>query len=297
LRPPAPSTITGFPRPVADILEAQIAMVRHGISSGPVDGVAGVQTAAALRAFQRQQGLPPSGRLTAGTRARLIIDGPPRVSYRVTTNDLARLHPLPRTWLGKSRQSRLDYETLLELVAEKHRASRRFLRRLNPDFDWARARPGMEVTVPRVMPPTNTAKAAFVRIHLAGRTLDVFDHQSRIMAHFPCSIARRVDKRPVGRLQVEVVIENPNYTFNPAIFPESAEGRRLGRKLVLPPGPNNPVGVAWIGLSRPGYGIHGTPVPEHVGRTESHGCFRLANWDARYLVRLVQRGTPVFVDP
>jgi len=259
--------------------------------------MAGSQTAAALRAFQRQQGLPLSGRLTASTRARLIIDGPPRVPYRISTNDLARLHPIPRTWLGKSQQSRLDYETLLELVAEKHRASQRFIRRLNPDFDWAHAHAGMNVTVPRVMPPTNTTHAALVRIHLAGRTLDVFDHQSRIMAHFPCSIARRVDKRPVGRLQVEVVIENPNYTFNPAIFPESVEGRKLGRKLVLPPGPNNPVGVAWIGLSRPGYGIHGTPVPEHVGRTESHGCFRLANWDARYLVRLVQRGTPVFVDP
>lgn len=295
--PPAPPRVTGFPRPVNDVLEAQIALVQHGISAGPVDGIAGTQTAAAFRAFQRSRRLPPSGRLTPETRARLIIDGPPTQTYVVTSNDLARLQPLSPTWLGKSRQSRLDYETLLELVAEKHRASQKFIRRQNPDFDWAHARPGARVIVPRVMAPTNNAPAAFLRIHLAERTLQAFDHQSNLVAHFPCSIARRVDKRPIGRLTVQVVSEDPNYTFNPAIFPESAEGRRLGRKLVLPPGPNNPVGVAWIGLSRPAYGIHGTPVPEHVGRTESHGCFRLANWDARYLLRLVRRGTPVFVDP
>jgi lipoprotein-anchoring transpeptidase ErfK/SrfK len=92
------------------------------------------------------------------------------------------------------------------------------------------------------------------------------------------------------------VVKNPNYTFNPAVFPESEEGRKLGRRLVLPPGPNNPVGVAWIGLSRAGYGIHGTPLPEMVGRTESHGCFRLANWNADYLRRMAWVGMPIWVE-
>jgi lipoprotein-anchoring transpeptidase ErfK/SrfK len=101
----------------------------------------------------------------------------------------------------------------------------------------------------------------------------------------------------VGQLRVVVIAPNPNYTFNPEIFPESAEARQLGRKLTIPSGPNNPVGVAWIGLDKPGYGIHGTPSPEQVGRTESHGCFRLANWNAEYLLKLVAPGTPVFVDP
>ena len=78
---------------------------------------------------------------------------------------------------------------------------------------------------------------------------------------------------------------NPNYTVDPELFPESAEPQAIGHKLILPPGPNNPVGVAWIGLDKPGYGMHGTPVPEQVGRTESHGCFRLANWDAEYLMQ------------
>ena len=125
----------------------------------------------------------------------------------------------------------------------------------------------------------------------------MLDANDRIIARFPVSIARNVEKRPVGELHVTVVIPNPNYTFDPAVFPESAEAASLGRKLIIPPGPNNPVGVAWIGLNRPGYGIHGTPDPEHVGRTESHGCFRLANWDAVTLLKLVRSRTPVVVEP
>src|SRR4029077_13627782 len=117
------------------------------------------------------------------------------------------------------------------------------------------------------------------------------------IAHFPVSIARMVEKRPVGELRVKVIVPDPNYTFDPEVFPESAEGRELGRKLVIPPGPNNPVGRAWIGLDLPGYGIHGTPGPENVGRTESHGCFRLANWDAITLVGLAQGGMKVLIEP
>jgi lipoprotein-anchoring transpeptidase ErfK/SrfK len=112
------------------------------------------------------------------------------------------------------------------------------------------------------------------------------------------SIARKVEKRPRGELRVTVVIPKPNYTFDPQMYPESAEAKEsLTRKLIVPPGPNNPVGLAWIGLDLPGYGIHGTPEPEKVGRTESHGCFRLANWDAVTLVGLVTVGLPVVVEP
>jgi lipoprotein-anchoring transpeptidase ErfK/SrfK len=95
---------------------------------------------------------------------------------------------------------------------------------------------------------------------------------------------------------VEVLAPDPNYTLNPELFPDSEEGRQLGRKLILPPGPNNPVGTAWIGLNRSGYGIHGTPEPEKVGRTESLGCFRLANWNAELLLSLVRVGTPVYIE-
>lgn len=286
---------TTFPRPPQNTFEVQLALARAGISAGSLDGVIGSQTRAALRAFQLREGLTETGVADAATKARLQLTQPPLTSYLVSSNDLARLQPLSTTWLGKSQQSALDYETLLELVAERGHAHPALLKRLNPTVDWTNVTAGVELRIPNVSYPPPRAKAAFVLIHLAGKSLQAFDANTNLLAHFPCSIAARVEKRPVGELFVMVVAPNPNYTFDPEVFPESTEARQIGRKLMLPPGPNNPVGVAWIGLDRPGYGIHGTPAPEQVGRTESHGCFRLANWNAEYLLKLVAPGTPVRV--
>ncbi|MCW5553843.1 MAG: murein L,D-transpeptidase [Verrucomicrobiae bacterium] len=275
----------------------QIALARQAISPGSVDGVMGAQTRAALLAFQRRESLSETGTLDAATRARLWLASPPFFQRVVVSNDLTRLQPLSKTWLGKSQQTALEYETLLELLAEEGRASPNLVRRLNPNLDWTNATIGTVVRLPFVtnLPPAR--KAAFVVISLGEKRLQAFDAQTNLLAHFPCSIAARVEKRPAGELQIVAIAENPNYTFNPAVFPESSEARQLNRKLILPPGPNNPVGTAWISLSRPGYGIHGTPGPEQVGRTESHGCFRLANWDADHLRRMVLVGTRVNVEP
>lgn len=297
-RPPAPPPSVGentFPRPPLNNFEMQLALARAGISSGSIDGVTGSQTRAAVRVLQLREGLAETGTADAETKARLPLAQPPLLDYVVSPGDLARLQPLAHTWLGKSQQSALDYETLLELVAEKGHAHPALIKRLNPDVDWTNVTAGAVLRVPNVSYPPPRAKAAFLQIHLAGKTLQAFDAHTNLLAHFPCSIAARVEKRPVGELHVAVVAPNPNYTFDPEVFPESPEAQKLGRKLILPPGPNNPVGVAWIGLDRPGYGIHGTPSPEAVGRTESHGCFRLANWNAEYLVKLVTVGTPVRV--
>lgn len=296
---PAPtlaSVPTSFPRPPRDILETQIALSRRGISSGSIDGVNGSQTRAALTAFQRQAGLPPSGELDAPTRLALTLDSAPLTTYTVTNDDLARLQPLSKTWLGKSQQTALDYETLLELVAEKGHGSPTLTRRLNPKVNWTNVVAGTEVQIPAVEYPAPT-KAAFASIRLAEKRLQVFDARTNLLAHFPCSIAARVDKRPAGELHVTAIAPDPNYTFDPEVFPESEEARQIKTKLILPPGPNNPVGTAWISLDKPGYGMHGTPGPEQVGRTESHGCFRLANWNAEYLVKLVWVGMPVYVEP
>jgi lipoprotein-anchoring transpeptidase ErfK/SrfK len=258
----------------------------------------GSQTRTALRVFQQREGLPVTGSLDAATLARLALDGPTYTNYVVAQEDLDRLLPLSRTWLGKSQQARLDFETILELVAEKTFSHPNLIRRLNPGADWTNMVAGTTLKVPAVTPPAPAAKAARIRIRLAERTLQALDTESNLLAHFPCSIAQRVDKRPVGEeLHVAVVAPDPNYTFDPAVFPESAEARELNRKLILNPGPNNPVGAVWLGLDKPGYGIHGTPKPEEVGRTESHGCFRLANWNARHLLQLVTLGTPVEVLP
>jgi lipoprotein-anchoring transpeptidase ErfK/SrfK len=292
-----PQISTSFPRPVQDVLEAQIALARRVISPGSIDAVIGSQTRRAISVFQEIENLPQTEILDTDTRARLTLDAPILTTYTVTTDDLAQLQPLGKTWLAKSQQTALGYETELELVAEKSHANPKLIQQLNAEVNWAGIAAGTVLKIPDVNYPEPADKAAFVVIHLSEKFLEAFGEQTNLLAHFPCSIAAKVEKRPVGELHVVVIAPHPNYTVDPELFPESEELQAIGHKLILPPGPNNPVGMAWIGLDKPGYGIHGTPVPELVGRTESHGCFRLANWDAEYLLKLAWVGMPVFVEP
>ena len=282
--------------PATNRIAIQIALAARGISSGSIDGLAGGQTESALRAYQVQQGLPETGRPDTATLARLQPAGLRLATRRISDADIARPRPVPTTWIGRSQATRLEFESVLEMIAEESQSHPRMIRQLNPTIDFERLRPGTLVTIPRIEVPA-TRRLASIRINLGQRWLRAYDDQGTLRLHFPCSIGRIAEKRPVGTLQVMVTVKDPNYTFDPAVFPESAEAREIRTKLILPAGPNNPVGVAWIGLNRPGFGIHGTPSPEQVGRTESHGCFRLANWNAELLRRCVAPGTPVLVDP
>lgn len=295
---PVPPSVARFaPRPIENMLEAQIALCRLNLSCGSIDGVYGPQTQAALRAFQQQHSLRVHGDLDASTADALVLDRPPLTTVTITGQDLAGLQPVPETWVGKSETRRLGYASVLEQVAERGHAHPNLIRKLNPELDWDRIEAGTRITIPDADRRKIPGRAAMVLIHLQGKTLQAYDENGRLIMHFPCSIASRVEKRPVGQIAVQVLVTDPNYTFDPAVFPESAEARSLKRKLVIPPGPNNPVGVAWIGLDLPGYGIHGTPKPELVGRTESHGCFRLANWNATTLSKACWIGMPVTVEP
>jgi hypothetical protein len=284
-------------RAAENLFEAQLALARLGLSPGSLDGVIGSRTRNALRVFQQREQLPASGELDARTRRRLKLVAPPHTHYTVTVEDLTRLLPVGTGWLEKSQQPRLDYESILELVAEKSWSHPDFVRRLNPLVDWGQVMAGTKLLVPNVSMPQINGKAALVRIQLGSRFLQVFDEKVNLVAHFPCTVARSVDRRPLGELKVEVLIPMPNYTFDPARFAPTAETRGLENKLILPPGPNNPVGTVWIGLNRPGYGIHGTPEPEKVGGAESLGCFRLSNWCAEHLLKLAWVGMPVHVEP
>jgi hypothetical protein len=281
---------------VQNTLDAQIALARKGISVGPIDGAAGENMRRALLAFQIHNKLPVSGELDAETKAALLVEEPLFIKYTISESDLKRLTRIPTTWLGKSEAERLDYESVLEFVSELGRSSQTFIKKINPNLNWTNVVPGTQVKIPRIDPPA-PQRAAFARVHLYSKTLNVFGKNTNLLAHFPCSIAAKVEKRPIGQLQVAKAAANPTYLFDPAVFTESAEAKKIGRKLTIPPGPNNPVGTAWIGLSRPGYGIHGTPKPEQVGRTESHGCFRLANWNAEQLLQMAWAGMPVYIEP
>lgn len=282
--------------PVKSVLELQVELHRRGYSCGSIDGVQGAQTQEALRAFQRGAGIADTGLLDAPTQDRLRLTAPALTEFTFTAVDLGGLNPIPDSWLEKSKMTALGYTSALELAGERFHSHPSLLRRLNPSVDWTRILPGAKIEVPAVERVVVSGIPNRVVISLDERELEVVDDLSRAIAHFPVSIGRIAEKRPVGELHVTVVIPNPDYTFDPDVFPESAEARELGRKLTIPAGPNNPVGVAWIGLDRPGYGIHGTPEPENVGRTESHGCFRLANWDVLMLAGLVRVGMIVDVE-
>lgn len=291
-----PAAPLGEPIGSNDWLAAQVELTRRGFSCGSIDGVRGLQTVTTLKAWQKNEGLRETGELDRATLDVLLLTAPALGAYTFTATDLASTQPVPTTWLGKSQVSALYHNNPLELVAERCRANPKLLVKLNPKVKWDDLLPGATLVVPNAEPDLPPIRVSRVNVYLAEHVLQAVDDTGRIILHCPVSIAKNVEKRPVGELHITTVIPDPNYTFDPVNFPEVPEGKELGRRLIIPPGPNNPVGVAWIGLDRPGYGIHGTPDPEKVGRTESHGCFRLANWDARTLLRLVYVGMPVIVE-
>jgi lipoprotein-anchoring transpeptidase ErfK/SrfK len=273
----------------------QVALERIHFSCGFVDGDQGMRTQRMLRAFQTSRGLPVTGFLDPATRAAIGEPGEPFLSYVVTPQDIASIMPKPNGWLAKAHAGRLGYNNIWELLAEKFHCTRGYLKTLNRDVVEPVA--GTEVIGPKVYPAAPIPQAASLRVNLGETSIEALDAGGRIIAFFPCSIAKDKNKRPNGKLFVKSVVPDPDYTFDPALFADAAKEEGLTKKMVIPPGPRNPVGTAWIGLSLPGYGIHGTPEPENISRTQSHGCFRLANWNADKVLKMVRVGTPVDVEP
>ena len=275
-----------------DTLALQVQLDRQLLSCNCADGRWGPRTEIALVTWQILHGLPATGVPDASVLSALGGDTNVLMRYTVTTNDLADLGPFPEDWEARSRLPAMKYETIQEMLAEKGHTSQRALERLNPAVAWPNPPAGTEVVLPDCTSP-KPEKAGSIRIALARMEITVFNAQGKLIALFPCSIAREKSKRPDGELAVKVVAPNPNYTYDPQLF---EPGGAKKAKLVIPAGPNNPVGLAWIGLSLQGYGMHGTPLPEHIGRAESKGCFRQANWNAVRLLHMVEIGTPVVVE-
>lgn len=273
----------------------QVALERMHFSCGFIDGDQGMRTQRMLRAFQSSRGLSQSGKLDEATRNAIGEPGEPFLNYIITQADIDSIMPKPAGWKAKSQAKRLGYNDMWEMLGEKFHCTRGYLRQLNPQVKTFIA--GTEVIGPKVYPAAPIPKAASLRINLGETSIEALDASGRIIAFFPCSIAKDKNKRPNGALTVKSVVPNPDYTFDPALFADAAKAEGLTKKMVLPPGPRNPVGTDWIGLSLPGYGIHGTPEPENISRTQSHGCFRLANWNADKVLKMVKVGTPIDVEP
>ncbi len=248
-------------------------------------------------AWQTKNGLPPTGDVADAVATELAATHDLLTTYTITAADHASLTPYPSSWLARSKQERLGHTTIQELVAEKFHLYENALRRMNPHAAWPNPPTGTSLTVPRVKTKRLPALSK-IEILIAERLLRAYAEDGTLAAQFPCSIAADKTKRPIGEtLYVTVWAENPEYTFDPAMYADDPESKQIGKRLRIPPGPNNPVGQAWIGLNRTGFGIHGTPEPRLISHTESHGCFRLTNWDALKLVYAVYNGLPVHILP
>ncbi|MBR2940307.1 MAG: L,D-transpeptidase [Kiritimatiellae bacterium] len=274
------------------VLLRQIELDRNGFSCNTIDGVAGGKTD---RAIQLAQG-----------KTLKTHNNPFRVAT-VTQADIDALVPIPKAPAEKAKLPRMGYETIKEMFAERGHMSQRGLERLNPGVDWEHLAVGTKLIIPdfpsieeelaagdRGNPRApKRPLAACVKISLSRLEITAYDANGKLLALFPCSIARDKAKLPPqGELKITSYIPNPNYTYSPDFVPAGKKAARY----VFPEGPNCPVGVAWMGLNLPGYGIHGTPRPESIGNAESHGCFRLANWNAARLFAMCRSGTRVIVE-
>ena len=290
-------------------LALQIHLDRAGYSCNTADGVWGRKGERALRRFLLDRGEKPVVLSPEVAYDRYFARDPdPFRIETVTQADLDALVKIPDDPAAKAKLRRLGYETIQEMFAERGHLSQRALARINPGVDWKNVHAGLRLVIPDFPPireefaaaergrPRRPQRptAALVRVSLTNREITAFDAQGKCLGLFPCSIAANKAKiPPQGELKITSYVAWPNYTYTPDF---TAKGQKVQR-FIWPAGENCPVGVAWMGLNLPGYGMHGTPVPESIGFTGSHGCFRLANWNAARLYALCQPGTKVVIEP
>lgn len=279
----------------AEAVALQAALDRAGYSPGIIDGLVGRKTASAIRAFQTAKGLSVTGTLDKATRLALGVDAAPATTpYRLTEEDRKQVSECPTDWIAKSKAKQLGFESLVSVAAFHGHCTRKLVERLNVGKNLDTLKPGDVVVIPHAVNIKPVGDAARIEVDFASKMVKAFDASNKLIGLFHCSIAKETRNRPEGPCKVATISKNPNYTFKPESWPEV---KGVDRNLEIPPGARNPVGLCWIGLDKKGYGIHGTPEPELIGKTGSHGCIRLTNWDVLRLAEMVKVGTDVkFVD-
>jgi lipoprotein-anchoring transpeptidase ErfK/SrfK len=276
----------------AVIAKVQVLLDRVRFSRGEIDGKLGENAQKALKAFAEANGLTTNQPLTQDVWKALAAasSDPVITEYKVSNEDVRGpfLEKLPAKMEDMKNLAALSYSSPREALAEKFHMSEELIELLNPGkkFD----QPGEIIFVANVSKNDSKLKVGRIEVDKARQTVKVFAPSGALVAFFPATVGSEEKPTPNGILKVVSADANPNYRYNPDY---KFKGVKSKEAFTIMPGPNNPAGSYWIGISAEGYGIHGTPNPSKVSKSESHGCVRLTNWDVSLLGKSVKKGTPV----